>query len=308
MPTWNTNQIPDQSGKTIVITGATSGLGLCCAETLAGRGAHIIMAVRNPDKAAEAVRIIRQRNPTASVTFEQLNLASLASIAAFATRMNNANTRIDVLLNNAGLGLQPQRAATEDGFEQQFGTNHLGHFALTAHLVPALLRAEKPRIVTVASIAHRRGAIHWADPNFATGYSGRTSYNQSKLANLMFALQLAARATAQCSRIESLAAHPGLSLTGFLAATRLPAYQQQIGILASKLIGQTAQAGSWPLLYAAAMPDARNGDYWGPNGFLEIRGIPAFAKSWPQAIVQADQERLWNLSESLTGIVFPLLG
>ena len=274
MPTWNTNQIPDQSGKTIVITGATSGLGLCCAETLAGCGAHIIMAVRNPDKAAEAVRIIRQQNPTASVAFEQLNLASLASIAAFATRMNNANTRIDVLLNNAGLGL----------------------------------RAEKPRIVTVASIAHRRGAIHWADPNFATGYSGRTSYNQSKLANLMFALQLAARATAQCSRIESLAAHPGLSLTGFLAATRLPAYQQQIGILASKLIGQTAQAGSWPLLYAAAMPDARNGEYWGPNGFLEIRGIPAFAKSWPQAIVQADQERLWNLSESLTGIVFPLLG
>jgi NAD(P)-dependent dehydrogenase (short-subunit alcohol dehydrogenase family) len=307
MAIWDTNQIPDQSGKTIVITGATSGLGLCCTKTLAGRGAHIIMAIRNPEKAADTARAIRQKRPAASLAIEQLNLASLASIAAFATRLNNANTRIDVLLNNAGLGQQPQRAVTEDGFEQQFGTNHLGHFALTAQLIPALLRAEKPRIVTVASIAHRRGAIHWADPNFATGYGGRKSYNQSKLANLMFALELAARATAQSSRIESLAAHPGLSLTGFIAATRLPAWKQQIGILASKLIGQSAEAGSWPLLYASAMPDARNGDYWGPDGFLEIRGTPARAKCWPQATVPADRERLLSLSESLTGIVFPRL-
>ncbi len=307
MAQWDINQIPDQSGKIIVITGASSGLGLCCAETLAGRGAHVIMAVRNPEKAASTARAIRQKHPAASIAIEQLDLASLASIAAFATRTNTANTRIDVLLNNAGLGMQPHRIVTVDGFEQQFGTNHLGHFALTAQLIPALLRAEKPRIVTVASMAHRRGAIRWADPNFATGYSGRTAYNQSKLANLMFALQLAARATAQSSRIESIAAHPGLALTGFLAATQMPSYKQQVGILASKLIGQSAEAGSWPLLYASAMPDARNGDYWGPNGFLEIRGTPARAKCWPQALVTADQIRLWTLSESLTGTVFPPL-
>jgi len=307
LATWDIDLIADQTGKIIVITGATSGLGLCCAETLAARGASVVMAVRDTAKGTSAANAIRGRHSGAFIAIEQLDLASLASIAAFAARMSDTTPRIDVLLNNAGLGMQPQRVVTVDGFEQQFGTNHLGHFALTAQLIPALLRADRPRVVTVSSIAHRRGAIHWEDLNFAANYSGRVAYNQSKLANLMFALELATHAAAQSSHLESLAAHPGLALTGFLAATQMPWYKQQVGILASKLIGQSAEAGSWPLLYAAAMPDARNGDYWGPNGFLEISGTPARGKSWPQALVAADRERLWSMSESLTGAVFPEL-
>jgi NAD(P)-dependent dehydrogenase (short-subunit alcohol dehydrogenase family) len=302
---WNTNLIPDQTGKVVIVTGATSGLGLCCAQTLAARGAGVIMAVRDVAKGSAVVNEIRAGHPGAALRVEHLDLGSLASIAAFASRMSDTTPRIDVLLNNAGLGMQPQRTLTVDGFEQQFGTNHLGHFALTAQLVPALLRADKPRVVTVSSIAHRRGAIHWDDPNLAAHYTGRTAYNQSKLANLMFALELAARAAAQSSRLESLAAHPGLALTGFLAATRMPRYKQQVGILASKLIGQSAEAGSWPLLYAAAMPDAHNGDYWAPDGLLEISGAPARGKSWPRALVAEDRARLWSVSETLTGVRFP---
>jgi NAD(P)-dependent dehydrogenase (short-subunit alcohol dehydrogenase family) len=304
---WGIELIPDQTGKTYVVTGASSGLGLCCADALLARGAHVIMAVRDTAKGRAAAEMIRRKNAHARIEIESLNLSSLASVSAFAARINSAGRQIDVLLNNAGLGKQPMRLVTEDGFEQQFGTNHLGHFALTAHLVPALLRAEQPRVVTVASIAHRRGTMHWQDPNYATGYNGAVSYSQSKLANLMFALELARRATAQGARIASLAAHPGLAATPFVAATRLPAWQQMIGVAAIRLIGQTAAEGAWPLLYAAAMPDARNGDYWGPCGFLEIRGAPARARCWPQAKLPDDWARLWSLSETLTGITFPSL-
>jgi NAD(P)-dependent dehydrogenase (short-subunit alcohol dehydrogenase family) len=307
MPSWNTNLIPDQTGQSIIITGASSGLGLCCAETLAARGASVILAVRDTAKGAAVADAIRAKHTRAQLTVSALDLASLASVAAFARQINDTAPRIDVLLNNAGLGMQPTRITTQDGFEQQFGTNHLGHFALTAHLVPALLRAAAPRVVTVASIAHRRGRILWDDPNQTTAYDGRRAYTQSKLANLMFALELASRVTAQGSRLASIAAHPGLSLTGFIAATQMPAYKQFVGIVASKLIGQSAQAGAAPLLYAAAMPDARNGAYWGPDGVLEIRGLPARGKAWPHALVQADRARLWALSEALTGVTFPPL-
>jgi NAD(P)-dependent dehydrogenase (short-subunit alcohol dehydrogenase family) len=305
--TWNTNLIPDQSGKIVVITGATSGLGLCCAETLAARGADVVMAVRNTAKGQAASADIRTRHPAAKISVESLDLSSLASVRDFAARADAAYPHIDVLLNNAGLGLTPERVVTVDGFEQQFATNHLGHFALTGRLVPVLLRAPAPRVVPVASIAHRRGAILWDDPQQANGYSGRAAYNQSKLANLMFALELARRAAAQGSRLASIAAHPGLSRTGFIAATGMPGYMQRVGMLASYLLGQNAEAGAAPLLYAAAMPDAVNGDYWGPDGFLEIRGAPARGKVWPHALVAADQARLWDMSERLTGVVFPSL-
>jgi NAD(P)-dependent dehydrogenase (short-subunit alcohol dehydrogenase family) len=299
--------MPDQTGKICVVTGATSGLGLCCAEALAARGAHVVMAVRDVAKAESVADRIRASHPGAYITIEALDLASLRSIAAFAARMDSAGTALDVLLNNAGLGLQPERHVTEDGFERQFGTNHLGHFALTAQLVPALLRAPHPRVVTVASIAHRRGAMQWQDPNLATGYNGRVAYNQSKLANLMFALELAGRAAAQSSRLASLAAHPGLSRTGFVTATQMPAWKRIAFETVTRIISQSAEAGSAPLLYAATMPDARNGDYWGPGGFMEINGAPARAKPWPQALVADDRKRLWDLSEELTKIKFPAL-
>jgi NAD(P)-dependent dehydrogenase (short-subunit alcohol dehydrogenase family) len=305
--TWNTTLIPDQSGKIVVITGATSGLGLCCAETLAARGAQVVMAVRNTAKGQVAAQAIRGRHKSAAISVESLDLGSLASVRDFAARADAMYPRIDVLLNNAGVGLLPERVVTVDGFEQQFATNHLGHFALTARLIPALLRAPAPRVVPVASIAHRRGQILWDDPQQAQGYSGRVAYNQSKLANLMFALALAARAKVEGSKLASIAAHPGLSRTGFIAATGMPGYKQWVGMFASYVLGQSAAAGATPLVYATAMPDAVNGDYWGPDGFLEIRGAPARSKVWPHALVAADQTRLWEMSERLTGVAIPPL-
>jgi NAD(P)-dependent dehydrogenase (short-subunit alcohol dehydrogenase family) len=307
MSQWTVDSIPDQSGRIAVITGATSGLGLCCAQTLAAHGAESVLAVRNPGRGEAVAADIRARHPGAKISVSALDLASLASVRAFAARAADELPRIDTLLNNAGLGMQPGRHETRDGFEQQFGTNHLGHFALTGLLIPVLLRAPAPRVVTVASIAHRRGAMAWDDLQSKSAYAGRTAYNQSKLANLMFAQELAARAKEQASRLASLAAHPGLSLTGFIAASEMPGWMQTVGVLASRVIGQSADAGSWPSLYAAAMPDAANGDYWGPDGFMEIRGLPARARVWPHATNRADWQRLWDISEELTGVTYPAL-
>ncbi len=307
MAAWNSADIPDQTGRIAIVTGATSGLGLWCVRSLAARGAEVVLAVRDTEKGEATARKLRSQFPLARLHVLELNLASLASVWHFAVRISDTQPHVDVLLNNAGLGLQPDRRVTEDGFEQQFGVNFLGHFALTARLLPSLLHAPAPRVVTVASIAHRRGRILWEDPNQTVGYSGRTAYNQSKLACLMFALELAARATEQHSRLASLAAHPGLALTGFLTATGLPGFMQTAGLLATRLIGQSAEAGSWPLLYAATMPDAANGDYWGPDGFKEIRGNPAHAAIARSAGNRADWQRLWKTAEKLTGQAYPPL-
>jgi NAD(P)-dependent dehydrogenase (short-subunit alcohol dehydrogenase family) len=307
MPAWSVDSIPDQTGRVAVVTGATSGLGLWCARSLARRGAEVVLAVRNTERGEAVAADIRGEYPAAKLSVSALDLASLASVRDFAARVSGTLPRIDMLLNNAGLGMQPTRHETKDGFEQQFGTNHLGHFALTGLLIPVLLRAPAPRVVTVASMAHRRGAIAWHDLQSAKNYAGRTAYNQSKLANLMFALELAARAKDQGSRLSSIAAHPGLSLTGFIAATEMPGWMQTAGVLLSRAVGQSAEAGSWPSLYAAAMPDAKNGDYWGPDGFLEIRGNPAVARVWPHAQNRADWQRLWTTSEALTNVAYPPL-
>jgi len=307
MPAWTHNDMPDQTGRIAVVTGATSGLGTWCARGLAARGAEVILAVRNTEKGEATARSLRSQFPMAKLSVRELDLTSLASIWHFALRASDTLPRIDLLLNNAGLGLQPRRIETEDGFEQQFGVNFLGHFALTARMVPTLLRAPAPRVVTVASIAHRRGTISWADPNQENRYSGRFGYNQSKLACLMFALELAARAAEQHSRLASIPAHPGLALTGMIAASGLPQFTQSLGLLATRILGQSAEAGSWPLLYAATMPDAKNGDYWGPDGIKEIRGNPAPATVWPHARNRADWQRLWTMAESLTKLTFPAL-
>jgi NAD(P)-dependent dehydrogenase (short-subunit alcohol dehydrogenase family) len=307
MTAWTTDSIPDQTGRIIVVTGATSGLGLVCAQTLAAKGAELVLAVRNTANGETVAAGLRARHPGAKVTVSALDLASLASVAGFARWADGTLPRVDVLLNNAGLGMQPQRHVTKDGFEQQFGTNHLGHFALTAQLMPALLRAPSPRVVPVASMAHRRGKMAWNDLQTERPYDGRVAYNQSKLANLMFGLELAARATEQESRLASIPAHPGFSMTGFIKATDMPGYKQAVANLAGLILGQSAEAGSWPLLYAACMPDARNGEYWGPDGVLEIRGKPARGKVWPHAADRAEWRRLWTVSEELTGVTFPAL-
>jgi NAD(P)-dependent dehydrogenase (short-subunit alcohol dehydrogenase family) len=216
--------------------------------------------------------------------------------------------KIDVLLNNAGLGLQSARAVTVDGFERQFGTNHLGHFALTGLLIPAVLRAPAPRVVAIASIAHRRGAIDFDDLQGAKLYNGRKAYGQSKLANLMFAYELDRRAREQGSRLISVAAHPGVATTGFVAATGMPGPAVALGNLAIRLFGQDSPHGAWPGLYAATMPDVQGGQYWGPDGFLEVRGAPAPAKPKTHALDRAVWQRLWTVSEALTGVTYPALG
>jgi NAD(P)-dependent dehydrogenase (short-subunit alcohol dehydrogenase family) len=307
MTSWTAEHIPDLSGKFAVVTGASSGIGFEAAKALAARGAEVVLAVRDVARGDVCASRIRAGVRDAKLGVAQLDLASLRSIQECAERLATRLPRIDILLNNAGLGLQDRRAVTVDGFERQFGTNHLGHFALTGRLIPTLLGAPAPRVVTIASIAHRRGAIALDDLQTERPYSGRRAYGQSKLANLMFALELDRRARAQNARLLSVAAHPGVATTGFLAATEKPALLTQIGQLGISVLGHDAQRGALPGLYAATMPGVLGGQYWGPDGFMEIRGYPALAKLAPQAQDAAMWEKLWEASEKLTGVTYPPL-
>ncbi len=302
MTKWSPQQIPSLTGKTAVVTGASSGIGASAADVLAARGAKVVLAVRNEAK-GDAVRAgILRRHPAGEAVVEVVDMADLASIRAFGERM--AEATIDILLNNAGLGMQPVRATTRDGFERQFGTNHLGHFALTGLLLPALLRAPTPRVVAISSIAHRTGSIDFGDLQGERGYKGGKAYNQSKLANLMFALELDRRARAVASRLVSVAAHPGISATGFLAATNMPGYQLTIAGAAVRMLGQDGERGAYPGLYAATMPDVKGGQYWGPDGLLEVRGDPKLAKLSSRAQDREVWARLWTVSEQLTGVTY----
>ncbi len=307
MTAWTTSQIPDLTGRTAIVTGATSGIGYEAALVLAGHGAETVLAVRDTVRGEGCATRIRAVHRSAKVSVSALDLASLASVRAFAERTNARLPRIDILLNNAGLGLQPRRAVTEDGFERQFGTNHLGHFALTGLLVPTLLQAPAPRVVTISSIAHRRGRIDFDDLQTERGYNGRKAYGQSKLANLMFALELDRRARQAGSKLASIAAHPGVSATGFVAATGMPGMMATVSTLAIGVLGQNAARGALPGLYAATMQDAAGGQYWGPDGLLEVRGDPALSQISAQAQDHAVWKRLWEVSETLTGVVFPPL-
>ncbi len=307
MTAWTTNDIPDLSGRTVIITGATSGIGYEAALALAARGAETILAVRDTARGQACASRIRTAHGGAKVSVSALDLASLASVRAFAERTVASLPRLDLLLNNAGLGLQRTRAVTVDGFERQFGTNHLGHFALTGLLVPALLAAPAPRVVTIASVAHRRGRIDFDDLQTERPYDGRKAYGQSKLANLMFALELDRRAREANARLMSVAAHPGVSSTGFIAATGMPGMMVSVATLAIGVLGQSAARGALPGLYAATMPDVNGGQYWGPDGLLEVRGNPALAQVSPQAQDRAVWQRLWSVSEELTGVTFPPL-
>ena len=308
MPKWTVADIPDQTGRTAVITGASSGLGAEAAVALAAKNARVILAVRDQSRGDAVLNRITRRTPAANITVSLVDMADLASIRAFAERMRMERPVVDILLNNAGLGMQRSRATTRDGFERQFGTNHLGHFALTGLLMPLLLQAAAPRVVAIASIAHRRGRIAFDDLQGGRGYDGSRAYNQSKLANLLFAFELDRRARAQNSRLTSVAAHPGVATTGFMAATGLPGFVVSLGNAAIGVLGQDAASGALPGLYAATMPDVKGGQYWGPDGFMEIKGAPAPAKLAPQAQDQGAWERLWSVSEQLTGVVYPPLG
>ena len=307
MPRWTPANMPDQAVRIVVVTGGSSGIGAEAADVLAGRGAQVVLAVRAQARGDAVAARIRARHPQAQVAVSLLDVAELDSVRAFARRLADTYPRVDVLLNNAGLGLQRARAVTADGFERQFGTNHLGHFALTGLLMPALLAAPGPRVVAISSIAHRRGRIDFDNLQGERRYDGSKAYSQSKLANLMFAFELDRRARAESSRLLAVAAHPGIATTGFFAATGLPRIAVAVIDAGVGAFGQDAARGALPGLYAATMPDVKGGQYWGPDGFREIKGDPALAVISPHALDQAVWQRLWTVSEQLTGVRYPAL-
>ena len=307
MPGWTVGDMPDQTGRVAVVTGASSGIGAEAAVALAAKGAHVVLAVRNQGRGLVVQERIARRLPNATSVVELVDMADLASIRAFAERVSQALPQVDVLLNNAGLGMQPERAATVDGFERQFGTNHLGHFALTGLLVPALLRAASPRVVAISSLSHRTGRMDFDDLQSQLHYQGGKAYSQSKLANLMFAFELDLRARAQQSRLVSLAAHPGVASTGFMANAEMGRVKTAVIGAVIGALGHDAARGALPGLYAATMPGVAGGQYWGPDGFQEIRGAPRLAKLAPRALDRSAWERLWAESERLTGVIYPPL-
>ena len=302
---WSVRDIPDQTGRRAVVTGATGGLGLETALALAGAWAEEILAGRDATKGAAALARIRAVHPRAAVRFDLLDLASLASVAAFAARLVAEGRALDLLVNNAGVMALPTRRTTADGFEAQFGTNHLGHVALTLPLLALLRRAPAARVVMVSSLAHRRGRIDFADLQ-SRRYAPWAAYAQSKLANLMFAFELQRRSAAAGWGLRSVAAHPGWATTGLIASGpgaggRLPLVWQLAG-LAAPVFAQGSAPGALPILFAATAAQAEGGGYYGPQGFGEMKGPPGPARIAPQARDAAVAARLWDVSLDLVGL------
>jgi NAD(P)-dependent dehydrogenase (short-subunit alcohol dehydrogenase family) len=290
MSSWSAADIPDQTGRTFVVTGANSGLGEATARQLAAHGAHVIMACRNVKKAEAVAATI-----TGNVAIRPLDLADLASVRGFA----NATGDIDVLINNAGVMALP-KTRTADGFEMQFGTNFLGHFALTGLLLPKI----SSRVVTLSSFAHRMGRIDLDDLNWhKRRYHRWAAYGQSKLADLMFALELQRRLAVSSKTVISVAAHPGYAATELQSHTE--SFQDKVMAFGNHLIAQSAASGALPTLYAATMPDVAGGDYYGPDRFGEMRGHPKKVNAARAAKDTAVAAKLWTKAQSLTGVSFP---
>ncbi len=302
MEKWTAADIPSQAGRLAVVTG-TGGLGLEDAVALARAGGEVIVAGRSRQKGEEALARVRAEVPGAKVSFEQLDLASLTSVAKFGERLRAQRDRLDLLINNAGVMVPPTRKETEDGFELQFATNYLGHFALTAHLMPLLRKGRSARVISLSSVAARDGKINLADLQ-STSYVPMQAYGQSKLACLMFALELQRRSEAGKWGVTSIAAHPGISRTDLLhnAPGRLSASALARSLL--WFLFQPAAQGALPTLYAGTSPKAQGGGYYGPANLREMRGPPAVAKFPPQALDKATAERLWVASEQLAGVSF----
>jgi len=293
--TWRPVMMPDLSGKTILVTGANSGIGLEAVKLFAGKNAEVIMACRNEEKAESAAAEVRAVVPEARLEIMALDLADLASVKAFADAVKQRFAKLDVLLNNAGL-MAPPLQRTKEGFEIQFGTNHLGHFALTGQLLELLEAAEAPRIVQISSLAHRGGKLMWDNLNAEKSYSRWAFYCQSKLANLIFARDLNRRLEKAGSTIHAYAAHPGYSAT-HLQKT-MPG-----GGLFNTIMAQTAEMGCLPGVMAATSPDVEPGGYYGPDGrIMELRGYPAPAFARKITDNETVAQRLWQESERLTGV------
>ena len=303
-PKWTAADVPDQTGRVAVVTGANAGLGLETAAVLAERGARVVVAVRDLGKGETAVGEIERCTPNADVALQQLDLSSLASVRTAADELRAAYPRIDLLINNAGV-MYPPKQTTADGFELQFGTNHLGHFALTGLLLDHLLQVEGSRVVTVASIAHNiQAGIHFDDLQWERSYNRVAAYGQSKLANLMFTYELQRRLAATQTPTVAVAAHPGISNTELMRhipGSGLPGFSALAG-----LVTNSPAVGALATLRAATDPAVRGGQYYGPSGFRELVGHPVLVQSNRQSHDTDVQQRLWSVSEELTGVKFPV--
>ncbi|MBI2697869.1 short-chain dehydrogenase [Mycobacterium gordonae] len=299
MTKWTANDIPDQTGRTAVVTGANTGLGLETAAALAAHGARVVLAVRNLDKGKQAVDRITAATPGAQVQLQELDLGSLASVRDAAAQLRSDHDGIDLLINNAGV-MYPPKSTTADGFEMQFGTNHLGHFALTGLLLDRLLPVPGSRVITVSSVGHRiRAAIHFDDLQWERSYSRVGAYGQSKLANLLFTYELQRRLAPHGTTIAA-AAHPGVSDTELMR--HMPTLIGRVG----KPFFQPAELGALPTLRAATDRAVQGGQYYGPDGFQEVRGYPKVVASSKQSHDEELQRRLWAVSEELTGVSYPV--
>ena len=304
---WTTADIPDQSGRTALITGANSGLGLQTAKALAAAGATVLLGCRNLDKAEAAKGEIESAAPEAAVEVVELDLGSLASVERAAAEVAARSDDLHLLVNNAGV-MAPPRRETADGFELQFGTNHLGHFALTGRLLEKLLAAPAPRVVTVASMAHRAGKMDFEDLNWEGRYSRWPAYGRSKLSNLLFTSELARRAAVADSDLVAAAAHPGYASTNLQTAGPgmgpIGVIVKPLAKVSNLFLGQSDSMGALPTLYAATAPDVTGGEYFGPDGIGEQRGHPQRVGRSGRASNEADAKRLWEVSEELTGVSF----
>lgn len=304
--------VPDLTGKLAVVTGASDGVGLGLATRLAAAGAEVIMPVRNPAKGESAIAKIREQHPHAVLSLRDLDLSSLSSVAGLAHQLIDEARPIHILVNNAGVMTPPTRQTTHDGFELQFGTNHLGHFALVAHLLP-LLRAGRARVVSQISIAADQHAINWSDLQWDRAYNGNHAYSQSKIALGLFALELDRRSRTHGWNITSTLSHPGVTPTNLLSArpelgrSRDTTLVRMIRALSSRgiLFGRVETA-LLPALYAATSPEARGGHLYGPNGFRHLSGAPAEQKLYSRLRSAEQAQRIWEISEELVGYRFPI--
>lgn len=308
MQPWTTKDIPPQSGKLAVVTGATGGLGFETALALAAAGADVVLTGRNAEKGKSALNRIRAAYPGATVSYEHLDLNALESVTAFVDSFARRNASLDLLINNAGVMAPPLRQTTADGFELQFGTNYLSHFALTARLLPLLRKAKQPRVVNLSSIAHRAGKIQLDDLNWARSYQAWPAYGQSKLAMLMFAFELQRRSDSNGWNLMSNAAHPGYAVTELQSTGPRMGRNGKAGLfervseLFEPLVAQSAAAGALPTLYAATAPDAKGGGYYGPQSLMELKGAVGEAKVSKRAKDAKVAAELWMASEKLAKV------
>ncbi|MBB5696425.1 SDR family oxidoreductase [Muricoccus pecuniae] len=303
-PDWSLADMPSQTGRIFLVTGGTSGMGHENAKALTAAGATVVIAARNPQRGEEAIARIRQEIPNAQLQFEAIDLADLASVRALTDRLRAALPRLDGLVNNAAIMAPPERSTSVNGLEMQFATNYAGHFVLTAGLLPILRRSAAPRVVTLSSIAVHRGRINFDDLQSTSAYDPYAAYAQSKLACLIFALELQRRSEAAGWSIQSMAAHPGVAVTELVA--RGPGLDSESGRLwaSRREHFQTAAQGALPTLYAATAPQARGGAYYGPTGPQEVNGPLGLATIPTAASDTGAAARLWTATEELTGTRF----